>query len=222
MTTPIKHAYYILNGLKEKFFPITVEEAVYDPTGGGNLKNKLATLSENFSDTFDPEKSYTIGDICIYLNRLYRFTSAKEPGEFDGTKVIPISVSEIMPKVIYKPAVRITGTTNNNVLQSMVLNKGMAYLIFASSDYATKGDNTAIMNTSLSAEGAAIKTLTTRTTGANGGGNMNFGIVNVEAFSTYQNPSETFKVFHNMNAGTLQDELRGLMVAIPMHLINYS
>lgn len=37
MSTPIKYCHYMLNNIKQRFFPITVEEAVYDTTPGGGL-----------------------------------------------------------------------------------------------------------------------------------------------------------------------------------------
>lgn len=42
---PIKYGNYIKNGLKQKFFPITSEEAVYDSGTGVSLKQKLIGIN---------------------------------------------------------------------------------------------------------------------------------------------------------------------------------
>lgn len=50
-------------------------------------------LTDAVSDKFDETKTYSIGDYCIYTDRLFRFTEAKDAGAWDGAKVIPVTVS---------------------------------------------------------------------------------------------------------------------------------
>lgn len=46
------------------------------------------------SDAFSTEKDYEIGNYCIYLNGLYKFTSPKPAGAWDGTKVVPCTIGQ--------------------------------------------------------------------------------------------------------------------------------
>lgn len=55
---------------------------------------KVQELSNDISDEYSEIKVYNIGDYCIFINRLYKFISAKDPGPWDGTKVVPVSVSQ--------------------------------------------------------------------------------------------------------------------------------
>ena len=88
---PIKQLFKKINGVIQPIYPITNEKAIFDG-GGRKLSEKLQTYEENLSDAFSEEKTYATGDYVIYQNRLYKFTSAKEAGAFDGTKVVPCSV----------------------------------------------------------------------------------------------------------------------------------
>lgn len=58
---------------------------------GGNLPAFYAAAKQ-VSEAFSEESSYVVGDYCIYENSLYKFTAAKDPGEWDGTKVTVTSV----------------------------------------------------------------------------------------------------------------------------------
>lgn len=60
---------------------------------GGNLPEYYAPQHE-ISDSFSESKSYALGDYCIYLNALYRFTKAKEAGAWDGTAVVPVTLAQ--------------------------------------------------------------------------------------------------------------------------------
>ena len=60
---------------------------------GGNLPDYYAPQHE-ISDAFSETKSYAVGDYCIYLNALYRFTNAKAAGEWDGTAVVPVTLAQ--------------------------------------------------------------------------------------------------------------------------------
>ena len=57
---------------------------------GLNNKTPVAAINSaisNTTDAFDDTASYAVGDLCIYENALYRFTTAKSAGAWDSTKV---------------------------------------------------------------------------------------------------------------------------------------
>lgn len=60
---------------------------------GGNLPDYYAPQHE-ISDSFSETKSYAVGDYCIYLNALYRFTNAKAAGAWDGSAVVPVTLAQ--------------------------------------------------------------------------------------------------------------------------------
>lgn len=60
---------------------------------GGNLPEYYAPQHE-ISDAFSENKAYAVGDYCIYLNALYRFTKAKAAGAWDGTAVVPVTLAQ--------------------------------------------------------------------------------------------------------------------------------
>ena len=62
---------------------------------GGNKPDFYAPQHE-ISDAFSTEKDYAIGDYCIYLNSLYRFTTAKSAGAWDGAAVVPVTIAQEM------------------------------------------------------------------------------------------------------------------------------
>lgn len=62
---------------------------------GGNKPDFYAPQHE-ISDAFSTEKDYAIGDYCIYLNSLYRFTTAKPAGAWDGAAVVPVTIAQEM------------------------------------------------------------------------------------------------------------------------------
>ncbi|MCI8597925.1 MAG: hypothetical protein HFJ10_05725 [Lachnospiraceae bacterium] len=49
--------------------------------------DKVEATANNMSDEFDTTKAYAVGDYCIRENVLYKFTTSKETGEWDSTKV---------------------------------------------------------------------------------------------------------------------------------------
>ena len=57
---------------------------------GLDNKTPVAAINSaisNSADAFDDTVSYAVGDLCIYENALYRFTTAKSAGAWDSTKV---------------------------------------------------------------------------------------------------------------------------------------
>ena len=62
-------------------------------TFGGQLPSYYAPQHE-ISDAFSEGRDYATGDYCIQSNTLYRFTSSKPAGAWDGTKAVPVTVSQ--------------------------------------------------------------------------------------------------------------------------------
>ncbi len=72
--------------------PDPVDVPVLDAdTFGGQLPSYYAPQHE-ISDAFSEGRDYATGDYCIQSNTLYRFTSAKPAGAWDGTKAVPVTV----------------------------------------------------------------------------------------------------------------------------------
>lgn len=57
-----------------------------------SVKGTVSDMEGSVSDAFSETKTYATGDYCIYLNKLYKFTAAKDAGPWDGTKVVPCTV----------------------------------------------------------------------------------------------------------------------------------
>ena len=53
---------------------------------GGQPASHYAPQSQ-ITDAFSEDKAYTVGQYCIYLNRLYKFSEAKAEGPWDESKV---------------------------------------------------------------------------------------------------------------------------------------
>ena len=96
---PIKWGRYINQDMQEeKVIFFGHEKAIYG-SDGEMLDEKLVKIKGDISDEFSEEKSYEINNYCIYQNRLYRFTSPHSPGPFDGTHVVPVSISQEIAEV---------------------------------------------------------------------------------------------------------------------------
>lgn len=89
---PVRWGYFTKNRLAQKVIFIGHEKAIYD-ADGTRLDSKLSSIEDSISDAFSEGKAYAVGDYCIYLNALYKFTAAKPAGAWDGSKVVPISLS---------------------------------------------------------------------------------------------------------------------------------
>ncbi len=92
-SVPIRWGYFTKNRLAQKVIFIGHEKAIYD-ADGTRLDSKLSSIEDSISDAFSEGKDYVVGDYCIYLNALYKFTAAKPAGAWDGSKVVPVSVSQ--------------------------------------------------------------------------------------------------------------------------------
>ena len=64
------------------------------------LLKKQNDILDMISLRFSPDKTYAIGDFCLYFNGtfdgLYQFTSAKEGGVWDDSKVKQVNLSSIL------------------------------------------------------------------------------------------------------------------------------
>lgn len=92
-TLPIRWGYFKKNGQPQKVIFVGHEKAIYG-ADGMQLDNKLTSIKDSLSDAFLEDRSYTVGQYCIYLNRLYKFAEAKAEGPWDGSKVVPVSVTQ--------------------------------------------------------------------------------------------------------------------------------
>lgn len=90
---PIRWGYFKKDGQPQKVIFVGHEKAIYG-ADGVQLDNKLTNMKDSLSDAFSEDKAYTVGQYCIYLNRLYKFIEAKSSSPWDGSKVVPVSVTE--------------------------------------------------------------------------------------------------------------------------------
>lgn len=98
-TISVDWAKYIDKDFKRhRIFPFTAEKAVFGQNGK-LLSKRLQDIEDSISDAFSDIKDYVVGDYCIYLNGLYRFTEAKPAGPWDGAKVVPVSISQVLKEI---------------------------------------------------------------------------------------------------------------------------
>lgn len=55
--------------------------------------DRVGKLEDNIGDKFSETKTYAVGDYCIYEDVLYKFTAAKDAGEWDLTTVASTKVT---------------------------------------------------------------------------------------------------------------------------------
>ncbi len=75
----------------EEIEPDVGEPALNADKLGGQSPEYYAPQHE-ITDAFSEGKSYAVGDYCIYLNSLYRFTAAHS-GPWSGTAVVPVTIA---------------------------------------------------------------------------------------------------------------------------------
>lgn len=68
-----------------QFYPLTVPEAIIFPDGT-NGKQAFDAVINDMSDVFSDQKTYEVGDYCIYNNVLYKFIAQKTAGAWDSSK----------------------------------------------------------------------------------------------------------------------------------------
>lgn len=64
-----------------------------------DIESKIDNIETSITDAFSEKKDYAVGDYCIYLNRLYRFIVSHAAGPWDGTHVIPVTISEELQSI---------------------------------------------------------------------------------------------------------------------------
>ena len=68
-----------------QFYPLIVPEAIIFPDGT-NGKQAFDAVINDMSDVFSDQKTYEVGDYCIYNNVLYKFIAQKTAGAWDSLK----------------------------------------------------------------------------------------------------------------------------------------
>ena len=74
------------------------EPPILDSTGqaiANAIQGLNPTVPSFISDAFSVERNYSKGDICIYDNKVYEFTSAKSAGAWDSTKVTQTTIGAV-------------------------------------------------------------------------------------------------------------------------------
>lgn len=92
------------NGVKE----LTLEEYNAIPTKNKDIvyfikdadeKDLTTKYNKNLADFYLMNKDYIIGDYCIFNNQLYEFIEDKPAGDWDESKVRPITIKEKITKI---------------------------------------------------------------------------------------------------------------------------
>lgn len=127
---PIKWGYYInKDKQKQKTIFVGHEKAIYD-ANGRQLDSKLIDIQDSVSDAFLETKAYSAGNYTIYLNRLYKFTTAKPAGPWDGSKVVPVSVAGELAQLYGNLAIPISGVQLSKIQFEVVESSDRALIAF--------------------------------------------------------------------------------------------
>ncbi len=115
-TAPVDLTGYLFVNPDEEVDPPTAEDIPYlnaDKLGG--QPPSFYSKSDNVSDKFSEEKTYKVGDYCIYPedSTLYKFTDGKEPGAWDETKVEATTVAGELSVLNSSVAVPISSEVGN-------------------------------------------------------------------------------------------------------------
>lgn len=102
--------------------PTPQYEDVYEPpildSTGQAIANAIQGLNPPvpsfISDAFSVERSYSTGDIVIYENKVYVFTSNKSAGAWDSTKVTETTIGAICTATNASLTNYIATATNHN------------------------------------------------------------------------------------------------------------
>ena len=94
----------------------------YDVLGGfidlSAINDAIDDLAGNFADEFDASNAYAIGDVVIYENVLYKFTSAHTATDpWDSTEVTTVTVEELVADAL--------ATANTNIANAKVAVEAM-------------------------------------------------------------------------------------------------
>ena len=84
--------------MPEPTYEDVYEPPILDSTGqaiANAIQGLNPTVPSFISDAFSVERNYSNGDICIYDNKVYEFTSAKSAGAWDSTKVTQTTIGAV-------------------------------------------------------------------------------------------------------------------------------
>ena len=84
--------------MPEPTYEDVYEPPILDSTGqaiANAIQGLNPTVPSFISDAFSVERNYSKGDICIYDNKVYEFTSAKSAGAWDSTKVTQTTIGAV-------------------------------------------------------------------------------------------------------------------------------
>lgn len=83
--------------------PVDGDGLVYDSTTGLWVNKKVSHIDEAIADIFDETLDYESGDIVIYNDGLYRFTTDHTAGPWDSSEVESVSVEQLIAENVPTP-----------------------------------------------------------------------------------------------------------------------
>ena len=89
---------WLYNLSKTKIYiPKTLTSEVYDSVGGTSLDQIIEKNNNNISDAYSDQKTYAVGDYCIYNTSLYKcITEITTAESFDSAKWEPTSIDKLL------------------------------------------------------------------------------------------------------------------------------
>ena len=89
---------WLYNLSKTKIYiPKTLTSEVYDSVGGTSLDQIIEKNNNNISDAYSDQKTYAVGDYCIYNNSLYKcITEITTAESFDSAKWKLTSIDKLL------------------------------------------------------------------------------------------------------------------------------
>ena len=122
---------WLYNLSKTKIYiPKTLTSEVYDRVGGTSLDQIIEKNNNNISDAYRDQKTYAVGDYCIYNNSLYKcITEITTAESFDSAKWKLTSINDILGNTDISSIGdgTVTGavnTLNDNLTTKLVSNYG--------------------------------------------------------------------------------------------------
>lgn len=83
--------------------PVDGDGLVYDSATGLWVNKKVSHIDEAIADIFDETLDYESGDIVIYNDGLYRFTTDHTAGPWDSSEVESVSVEQLIAENVPSP-----------------------------------------------------------------------------------------------------------------------
>ena len=83
--------------------PVDGDGLVYDSTTNLWVNKKVSHIDEAIADIFDDTLDYDAGDIVIYNDGLYRFTTDHDAGPWDDSEVESVSVEQLIEESVPDP-----------------------------------------------------------------------------------------------------------------------